>query len=206
METMHVEGNSTLFRTICTENKKIVNDSFKKKIYEMARSIVDLEDTFIDMVYDNHIIDGLPKEDVKQYIRFIADRRLIQLGLKPNFKIKENPLEWLEWILGAATHTNFFESKISEYEVAGLQGVNSYQEMEDFTIVTRDGCPYCVKAKEEMIDLGYSYTETILNDYAERNEFYDKNNWTGSDRSVPKIWHKDEFIGGYAEFHKKYNS
>lgn len=206
-ESIHVEGNSKLFRTICSEHKKIVNDSFKKKIYEMARIIIDLEDAFIDMVYDKHIIEGLPKEDVKKYIRYIADRRLIQLGLKPNFKVKENPLEWLEWILGAPTHTNFFEGKISEYEVAGLQGSNNFLQMEEFTIVTRDGCPYCEKAKEEMINLGYDYNETILNDYSERNKFYDDNGWTGSERSVPKIWNNkdNEFIGGYTEFHNKFN-
>lgn len=208
-ETLHVEGNSTLFRTICSENKKIVNDSFKKKIYEMARMIVDLEDKFIDMVYDNHIIEGLDKEDVKKYIRYIADRRLIQLGLKSNFKIKDNPLEWLDWIIGAASHTNFFESKVTEYEVAGLQGDRgSWDEIEEFRIVSRDGCPYCVKAKELIISNGGSFNEQKINDTVERNKFYDSMNLVGSNRSVPQIWKinqdgTEEYIGGYTQLAKR---
>ena len=56
------------------------------------------------------------------YLATIADRRLLQLGLKTNFKVKENPIPWLEWILNAADHTNFFENRVTEYEVAGLTG------------------------------------------------------------------------------------
>ena len=44
------------------------------------------------------------------------------LGLKTNFKVKENPLPWLEWVLNGADHTNFFENRVTEYEVAGLSG------------------------------------------------------------------------------------
>jgi ribonucleotide reductase beta subunit family protein with ferritin-like domain len=46
----------------------------------------------------------------------------LQLGLKTNFKVKNNPLPWLEWILNGADHTNFFENRVTEYEVAGLTG------------------------------------------------------------------------------------
>ena len=54
-------------------------------------------------------------EEVKTYIRYITDRRLLQLGLKTNFKVKNNPLPWLEWILNGADHTNFFENRVTEY-------------------------------------------------------------------------------------------
>lgn len=206
-ETMHVEGNSKLFRTICEENKKIVTDKFKKDIYDIARIIVNLEDAFIDMVYNNHTIQGLDKEDVKTYIRYIADRRLIQLGLKGNFGVKENPLQWLDWILGASTHTNFFEGKVSEYEVAGLQNEIDFDRIKKFTIVSRDGCPYCVKAKEFMITNGFEYDEILINDQVKRNQFYDDNNFKGSERSVPKIWNvtDGEYIGGYTELSRKYS-
>ena len=42
--------------------------------------------------------------------------------MKPNFKVKDNPLPWLEWVLNGADHTNFFENRVTEYEVAGLTG------------------------------------------------------------------------------------
>jgi len=121
-ESMHVEGNSKLFRSYCSEHPRIVDEEFKKEIYEMSRLAVDLEDKFIDLAYKIGTIEGLDAAEVKQYIRYITDRRLLQLGLKPNFKVKENPLPWLEWVLSGADHTNFFENRVTEYEVAGLTG------------------------------------------------------------------------------------
>ncbi len=121
-ESMHVEGIAHLFRAFCSENASIVDNDLKKEIYEMSSKVVDLEDKFIDLAYKMGEPQGLPKEDVKNYIRYIADRRLLQLGLKTTVKVKENPIAWLEWILNAADHTNFFENRVTEYEVAGLTG------------------------------------------------------------------------------------
>ena len=121
-ESMHVEGNANLFRSYCSEHPRIVDDSFKKEIYEMSKTAVKLEDKFIDLAYNLGDIDGLSSDEVKVYIRYITDRRLLQLGLKPVFKVKTNPLPWLEWILNGADHTNFFENRVTEYEVAGLVG------------------------------------------------------------------------------------
>ena len=121
-ESIHVEGNARLFKTYCAEHPRIVDDSFKQEIYDMARNVVKLEDKFIDLAYKLDGIQGLSGEEVKQYIRYIADRRLLQLGLKTNFKVKDNPLPWLEWVLNGADHTNFFENRVTEYEVAGLTG------------------------------------------------------------------------------------
>ena len=121
-ESMHVEGNSKLFKTFCKEHNRVVDDEFKKEIYEMSRHIVDLEDKFIELAYELGEVEGLEKSEVKEYIRYITDRRLLQLGMKPNFKVKDNPLPWLEWVLNGADHTNFFENRVTEYEVAGLSG------------------------------------------------------------------------------------
>jgi glutaredoxin 3 len=121
-ETVHVEGNSRLFREFCQEHPKIVNDEFKAKIYQMAREVVELEDRFIDLAFQNYNIQGITAEEVKQYIRYITDRRLLQLGLKTNFKVKENPLSWLDWILNGVSHDNFFEKRVTEYSVNGMHG------------------------------------------------------------------------------------
>ena len=121
-ESIHVEGIAKLFRQFCTEYPKIVDDEFKAAIYEMARQSVKLEDKFVQLTYKMGAPEGLEASDVKTYIRYITDRRLLQLGLKPNFKVKENPLPWLEWVLNGADHTNFFENRVTEYEVAGLTG------------------------------------------------------------------------------------
>ena len=67
-------------------------------------------------------IQGLTKQEVKDYIRHIADRRLLQLGMKPVFKQKDNPLPWLDWVLNGASHDNFFEKRVTEYSVNGMEG------------------------------------------------------------------------------------
>lgn len=125
-ETIHVEGVSQLFRAFVQEHPRIVTDEFKKHIYSIAKEVVKLEDKFIDLVYKDCKIEGLSSDETKQYIRYICDRRLIQLGLKGNFKVKENPISWLEHILNAPDHTNFFEGRVTEYSTAGLVGEWDY--------------------------------------------------------------------------------
>ena len=61
------------------------------------------------------------KQEVKDYIRYIADRRLMGLGLKPIFKSEKNPLNWVDAMLGV-THTNFFENRVVDYAKGALTG------------------------------------------------------------------------------------
>jgi len=121
-ESLHVQGNAKLFRTLCEEHPRIVNDEFKSKIYQMAKDSVMLEDKFIRLSFKNNEVQGLSEEDVKQYIRHIADRRLLQLGMKAKYKAKDNPLPWLDWVLNGASHDNFFEKRVTEYSVVGMEG------------------------------------------------------------------------------------
>ncbi len=121
-ETIHVQGNAKLFREFCDEHPRIVNDELKSKIYTMAKQAVDLEDKFIALAFKGNVIQGLTKEEVRKYIRHIADRRLLQLGLKPKFRQKDNPLPWLDWVLNGASHDNFFEKRVTEYSVNGMEG------------------------------------------------------------------------------------
>ena len=61
-------------------------------------------------------------EDVKQYIRYIGNRRLEQLGLNPIYDVKKNPLPWMDEMLNGAEHANFFESRATEYSKASTTG------------------------------------------------------------------------------------
>ena len=204
-ETKHVEGVARLFRTVCEENPRIVTEKFKREIYDMARKVVELEDSFIDLAYASHTVEGLSKEDVKTYIRYIADRRLIMLGLKGNFDIRDNPIPWLDWIVSATNHTNFFEGKVAEYEVGGLQGAVDYNGVRTFTVFSKDGCPYCLKVKDLIVSLGHQFEEIKYNDDVERNKFYDRFLWEGKDRSVPKIFENGELVAmGYTDFKTKF--
>ena len=121
-ETMHTESMIKLFRTFIEENKEIWNDELKGQIYTIAEKMVELEDRFIDLAFEMGEMPDLTASDVKQYIRYICDRRLISLGMKGVYKVKKNPLPWVENMINAPTHTNFFENRATDYAKGALSG------------------------------------------------------------------------------------
>ena len=121
-ESQHAEGMAKLFRAFTEEHPRVVNDEFKRTIFDMFRTSIRLEDKVIDLAYELGDLEGLSATDVKQYIRYLADRRLIQLGLKPNWKVKDNPLPWMEELLGGSSLSNFFEKRVTDYNAQGLEG------------------------------------------------------------------------------------
>ena len=84
--------------------------------------MVELEDKFIDLAFAMGPMEGLSSNDVKKYIRYIADRRLISLGMKGIFRVKKNPLTWVEEMINAPTHTNFFENRSTDYARGATTG------------------------------------------------------------------------------------
>ncbi len=121
-ETQHAEGMIKLFRTYVEENRELWNDELKSQIYTIAEKMVELEDKFIELSFSMGEMENLTEEDVKKYIRYICDRRLIALGMKGIFKIKKNPLPWVEEMINAPTHTNFFENRATDYAKGALSG------------------------------------------------------------------------------------
>ena len=121
-ESLHTNSIIKLFRTFVSENPEIWNDELEKDLYTACSTIVDHEDAFIDLAFEMGGVEGLEGHEVKQYIRYIADRRITQLGLKPVYKIDKNPLPWLEEMLNGVEHTNFFENRATEYSRAATQG------------------------------------------------------------------------------------
>jgi len=121
-ETQHCESMIKLFRTYIEENREIWTDDLKSRIYTIAEKMVELEDKFIDLSFGISKMEGLTKEDVKQYIRYIADRRLISMGMKGIFKVKRNPLPWVEEMINAPIHGNFFENRVTDYAKGATSG------------------------------------------------------------------------------------
>ena len=121
-ETIHCESMIKLFRTYIEENREIWNDQLKSDIYRICEKMVTLEDNFIDLAFKMGPMPDLTAEDVKQYIRYIADRRLISLGMKGIYKVKKNPLPWVEELINAPSHTNFFENRATDYAKGSLSG------------------------------------------------------------------------------------
>lgn len=120
-ETLHTESMTKLFREYIKENPELWNDELKAKIYGIAEVMVELEDRFIDLAFGVSEMRRLTKEEVRNYIRYITDRRLIGLGMHGIFNIKKNPLPWVDAMLGV-THTNFFENRVVDYAKGAMTG------------------------------------------------------------------------------------
>lgn len=121
-ESLHCDSMIRLFRTLMTENPELWDASMQEELTTSCKTIVEHEDAFIDLAFGLGPVEGLSAEEVKQYIRYIADRRLLQLGLEEVYHVEENPLPWLDSMLNAVEHTNFFENRATEYSKAATQG------------------------------------------------------------------------------------
>jgi len=121
-ESLHTNSIIHLFQTFRSENPEIWTEDVQRDLYFACSTIVDHEDAFIDLAFGLGDVEGLGSDDVKRYIRYIADRRLMQLGLQQIHHIEKNPLPWLDEILNGVEHTNFFENRATEYSKAATRG------------------------------------------------------------------------------------
>jgi len=127
-ETLHVDGMTRLFKELHNEyngewQSAYIQDRphgspnrLKQDIERIAIDMVNLEDAFIDLCFEHGDIEGLTADDIKQYIRYICNRRWNQLGYSGEvFEGATNPLKWLDWVINGKEHANFFESRPTEY-------------------------------------------------------------------------------------------
>lgn len=121
-ETLHCNSIIRLYKTFLAENPEVDQKTLADDLYVACDTILDHEDAFIDLAFEMGAVEGMNAADVKKYLRYIADRRLSQLGLQPKFGIEKNPLPWLDAMLNAVEHTNFFENRATEYSKAATQG------------------------------------------------------------------------------------
>ena len=120
-ETLHTESMTRIFREFIAENPHLWTDGLKRRIYGIAETMVELEDRFIDLAFGVSAMRRLSREEVRAYIRYIADRRLTGLGMKAIFGSAGNPLPWVDAMLGV-THSNFFETRVVDYAKGALTG------------------------------------------------------------------------------------
>ncbi|MEY3370917.1 MAG: hypothetical protein RLZZ361_1587 [Cyanobacteriota bacterium] len=114
-ESLHSEGVCALFREFIKERPHLWTAEFKQKLYDACNDMVLLEDNFIDTCFALGAVEGLCPNDVKKYIRYVANRRLNDLNLEALYDIKENPLPWLNLMINGKEHANFFETRATEY-------------------------------------------------------------------------------------------
>jgi ribonucleoside-diphosphate reductase beta chain len=124
-ESYHIEGLTELFKIFIEEHPSVVTMDFKQSVYETARTVVRLEDDFIDLCFSVGQPKGLDKDDLKRYIRYVADYRMQQMGFKAQFNIEKNPLPWIEDVTGKL-FGDFFDVQIVEYSKGNMSGEWKY--------------------------------------------------------------------------------
>ena len=120
-ESLHCEGMIKLFHEFSRETGALTQ-AVKDDIVENCRTVVMLEDKFIDLAFEMGDVEGMTPQDIKSYIRYIADWRLKQLELPALFGEKKHPLPWLTEILNGVEHANFFETRATEYSKGATKG------------------------------------------------------------------------------------
>jgi ribonucleoside-diphosphate reductase beta chain len=121
-ESLHTQSIIRLYRTFIAENPEVQTEAFERDIYRVCETIVTHEDAFIDLAFELGGVQGLGPDEVKAYIRYIADRRLLQLDLQPIYRTERNPLPWMDAMLNGVEHANFFENRATEYSRAATRG------------------------------------------------------------------------------------
>ena len=131
-ESLHCEGITRLFHA-WNEETGAVTKAVRDDIIDVAKTMVGLEEQFVDLAFGIGQIEGMKAEDIKAYVRYIADWRLTQLKLAPVFgnfeetesgyrQAKAHPLPWLVEILNGVEHANFFEQRATEYSKGATSG------------------------------------------------------------------------------------
>lgn len=118
-ESLHSQAGTWLFRKFISENPKIFTDDLKKTLYQAARDTIELEDNFIDKVFEEGPIEGLDPKDLKVFIRNRANLKLGELGLKMNWKNLDQEalkrMNWFDYLSAGIDHTDFFNQRVVTY-------------------------------------------------------------------------------------------
>ena len=121
-ESLHCEGMIQLYHTFNHETQAVTK-SVADDIIDCCKIVVGQEDAFIDLAFAQGDVEGMTPEDIKAYVRFVADWRLRQLKLPTLYGgRKDNPLPWLQSMLSGIEHANFFEAKATAYSKASSKG------------------------------------------------------------------------------------
>jgi ribonucleoside-diphosphate reductase beta chain len=131
-ESLHCEGITKLYHA-WNEETGAVTKAVRDDIVDVAKTMVGLEERFVDLAFGMGAIEGMTPDAIKSYVRYIADWRLTQLKLTPVFgnfeetatgyqQVKPHPLPWLVEILNGVEHANFFEQRATEYSKGATRG------------------------------------------------------------------------------------
>ena len=130
-ESLHSRMGCQLFRHMCEEDKDLLEDC-REDIVDAAKIMVELEEKYIEKMFEMGDIDGIKSYDLKQFIRKRTNEKLQELGyvdLGSYFSYDEeaaSSLDWFYHLTGGHTHTDFFAIRSTDYSKA-----NEGEDFED---------------------------------------------------------------------------
>lgn len=124
-ESLHLKFGINLILTILDENPEIVDEKFTQEIHRMILDAVELETSYNKDLMPNGIL-GLNANYINQYVQYMADRRLEELGFSPHYNAT-NPAKWMATANDIHQLVNFFEATNTAYEVDARAVTNSHK-------------------------------------------------------------------------------
>ena len=130
-ESLHSKMGCRLFRHMCEEDSNLLKEC-EEDIYSAAKIMIDLEEKYIDKMFEMGDLENLKSDDLKQFIRKRTNEKLIELGYTDKRKLfrydKEGAanLDWFYHLTGGHTHTDFFAIRPTDYSKA-----NEGEDFED---------------------------------------------------------------------------
>jgi len=131
-ESLHSEAGTWLFREFIKENPEVWNDELKKSIYDAARATIEIEDAFIDNVFNNKTIEGIDPKDLKCFIRHRANVKLGEVMCKTNWKnIDQEALKrmaWFDTLSQGVSQQDFFAGRETQYSKGSISFEDIFNE------------------------------------------------------------------------------
>ena len=117
-ESMHMNFGIDVINQIKLENPHLWTEDFKKDMTKLVLEGVELEKKYAYDTMPRGIL-GLNAPMFEEYLKYIANRRLTQIGLPEEFKGAQNPFPWMSEVLDLKKEKNFFETRVTEYQTGG---------------------------------------------------------------------------------------
>jgi ribonucleoside-diphosphate reductase beta chain len=117
-ESMHVNFGIDMINQIKIENPELWDEEMQSTAREMILQGTQLEIEYAEDTMPNGIL-GMSSESMTEYLKFIANRRLTQIGLEEAFPKASNPFPWMSEIMDLRKEKNFFETRVIEYQTGG---------------------------------------------------------------------------------------
>ena len=119
-ESLHLKFGINLIHTALEENQELLTEEFAQEIHNIVTEGVDLEVAYNKDLFPVGIL-GLNADYVNQYVQYVADRRLEELGLQKHYNVT-NPAKWMSTSTDVFELVNFFEAQNTNYEVDAHAG------------------------------------------------------------------------------------